>query len=794
MIRNYLKIALRNLVKNKVSSFINVGGLAVGMAVAMLIGLWIWDELSFDKYHQKYDHIAQVMQNKTYNGVVSTGVPTSLPVEQELRKSYGSDFEHTGVMFWLGDHVLTVGDKNISFSGTYVTPEIPEMLTLKMLKGSRNTLKGSSLLVSQSVALALFGHAEPVGKIVKFDNQASLVVSGVYEDLPQNTTFHDLAFMAPWDYFTSTQDWLKRAATDWGEDSFQVFVQVAGQANMNRLSEKIRDIKLKKGGPEEAKMKAQLFLQPMSKWHLYAEFKNGVNTGGSIEYVWLFGVIGIFVLLLACINFMNLSTARSEKRAKEVGIRKAVGSVRGQLISQFFCESLLIAVMAFGLSLILVTLGLPFFNELAGKNMQVLWSSPLFWLMGIGFTLFTGVVAGSYPALYLSSFKPVKVLKGTFKAGPLAAIPRKVLVVMQFTVSIILIVGTIVVFNQVQVAKNRPVGYSRAGLITIGSGNHQMDNQFNPFRLDLIKSGAVSEAAESSSPLTAIHNRMSDVNWSGKDPGLAVDFANIRVTAEYGKTVGWQFEAGRDFSTKFITDSSKVVLNGAAVKYIGLTDPVGKTITFGSDNKTYTVIGVIKDMVMGSPYEPAKQTIFHIGDSFDSIIIKINPDMSPHEAIRKIEAICKRYTPAVPFSYKFVDDEYAKKYADEERIGKLSTSFALLAIFISCLGLFGMASFTAEQRIKEIGVRKVLGATVFGLWRLMSEDFVVLVIISLLIATPVSWYFMHNWLLHYTYHAQLSWWIFAATSAGAIVITLATVSYQSIKAALANPVKSLRSE
>jgi putative ABC transport system permease protein len=794
MIRNYLKIALRNLVKNKVSSFINVGGLAVGMAVAMLIGLWIWDELSFDKYHQKYDHIAQVMQNKTYNGVVSTGVPTSLPVEQELRKSYGSDFEHTGVMFWLGDHVLTVGDKNISFSGTYVTPEIPEMLTLKMLKGSRNTLKGSSLLVSQSVALALFGHAEPVGKIVKFDNQASLVVSGVYEDLPQNTTFHDLAFMAPWDYFTSTQDWLKRAATDWGEDSFQVFVQVAGQANMNRLSEKIRDIKLKKGGPEEAKMKAQLFLQPMSKWHLYAEFKNGVNTGGSIEYVWLFGVIGIFVLLLACINFMNLSTARSEKRAKEVGIRKAVGSVRGQLISQFFCESLLIAVMAFGLSLILVTLGLPFFNELAGKNMQVLWSSPLFWLMGIGFTLFTGVVAGSYPALYLSSFKPVKVLKGTFKAGPLAAIPRKVLVVMQFTVSIILIVGTIVVFNQVQVAKNRPVGYSRAGLITIGSGNHQMDNQFNPFRLDLIKSGAVSEAAESSSPLTAIHNRMSDVNWSGKDPGLAVDFANIRVTTEYGKTVGWQFEAGRDFSTKFITDSSKVVLNGAAVKYIGLTDPVGKTITFGSDNKTYTVIGVIKDMVMGSPYEPAKQTIFHIGDSFDSIIIKINPDMSPHEAIRKIEAICKRYTPAVPFSYKFVDDEYAKKYADEERIGKLSTSFALLAIFISCLGLFGMASFTAEQRIKEIGVRKVLGATVFGLWRLMSEDFVVLVIISLLIATPVSWYFMHNWLLHYTYHAQLSWWIFAATSAGAIVITLATVSYQSIKAALANPVKSLRSE
>jgi len=797
MIRNYLKIAWRNLIKNKASSFINVGGLAVGMAVAMLIGLWIWDELSFDKYHQNYDRIAQVMQNKTFNGAVSTGGATSLPVEEELRKNYGSNFKHTGVMFWIQGHVLTVADKKISFSGTFVTPEIPEIFTLKMLSGSRKA-GPSSLLISQSVASALFGNAEPIGKIVKFDNRASLTVSGVYKDLPRNTTLHDLKFMAPWNYFTSTEDWLKRAATDWGEDSFQVFAQVADQVNMNALSEKIKDIKLKNGAPGEVKMKPGLFLQPMSKWHLYAEFKNGVNTGGGIEYVWLFGVIGIFVLLLACINFMNLSTARSEKRAKEVGIRKAVGSVRGQLISQFFCESLLIAVMAFGLSLILITFGLPFFNDVADKDMHILWSGPLFWLMGIGFTLFTGVIAGSYPALYLSSFKPVKVLKGTFKAGPLAAIPRKVLVVVQFSVSIILIIGTIVVFNQVQVAKNRPVGYSRAGLISLATGNHEIDKQYDAFRQDLIKSGAVAEVAESSSPMTEIHNSRSDVTWSGKDPGLAINFANIRVTTEYGQTVGWQFNAGRDFSAKFLTDSSKVVLNEAAVRYMGLKDPIGQTISFGSQfgsqNKSYTIIGVIKDMVMGSPYEPAKQTIFYIGDSFDAIIIKINPYLSTHEAIRKIQAICKTYMPSVPFSFQFVDDEYAKKYADEERIGKLSTSFALLAIFISCLGLFGMASFMAEQRIKEFGVRKVLGATVFGLWRLMSKDFVVLVIISLLIATPVSYYFMHSWLQHYTYQAKLSWWIFGITAAGAIVITLMTVSYQSIKAAIANPVKSLRSE
>jgi ABC-type antimicrobial peptide transport system permease subunit len=670
------------------------------------------------------------------------------------------------------------------------------MFTLKMLKGNRNALKDpSSLLVSQSVAKALFGNAEPIGKMIRLDNQANLIVAGVYEDLPVNTTIHDLAFMIPWGYFTSTQDWLKRASTEWGEDSFQIYVQVADHINIDALSEKIKDIKLKNGDQGEVKLKPRIFLQPMSKWHLYSEFRNGVNTGGAIEYVWLFGIIGIFVLLLACINFMNLSTARSEKRAKEVGIRKAVGSLRGQLISQFFCESLLIAVIAFAISLLLVWLALPIFNDIAFKQLSVLWDKPLFWLMGIGFTLFTGIIAGSYPALYLSSFQPIKVLKGAFKAGPLAAIPRKVLVVLQFTVSITLIVGTIVIFEQVQFAKNRPVGYTRAGLIQTTTARHQLDEHFGILRQDLINSGVVTDAAESSSSATEIHNNKSDVNWAGKDPALAVDFAIIRVTTEYGKTLGWQFKGGRDFSTKFLTDSSAVILNEAAVKYMGLKDPVGKTISFGSAGTKFNIIGVIKDMVMTSPYEPVKQTIFYIGDQdYDSIIIKINPNVSAHDAISKIKAVFKAYAPAIPFSCQFVDDEYAKKFTNEERIGKLASSFAGLAIFISCLGLFGMATFMAEQRIKEIGVRKVLGASVFGLWRLMSKDFVVLVIIALLIATPIAWYSMESWLKHYTYHTQLSWWIFVVTAAGAVFITLLTVSYQSIKTALANPVKSLRSE
>ena len=793
MIKNYLKIAWRNLIKNKASSFINVGGLAVGMAVAMLIGLWIWDELSFDKYHQNYDRVAMVMQHAVFNGTINTGEPIPLPLDAELRKSYGSDFKHLALSSWTNSHILNVADKKLSFKGNFMGAEAPEIFSLRMLQGSRGGLTDrSSILISQSVAKALFGDADAMNKIIKLDNNENFKISGVYEDLPGNSTLHDVAFIGPWGYYIHAPG-NDRSPTDWGDNSLLMYVQVADHADMARVSEKIKNIKLDKLDREDKKFNPQLFLQPMSKWHLYSEFKNGVNTGGAIQYVWLFGIIGIFVLLLACINFMNLSTARSEKRAKEVGIRKAVGSLRGQLIKQFFCESFLIAALAFTLSLVLVWLAMPWFNEVAGKQMAILWNSPFFWVAGIGFTLFTGIIAGLYPALYLSSFNPVKVLKGTFKAGRFAAIPRKVLVVTQFTVSVVLIIGTIIVFKQIQYAKNRPVGYSRDGLIAIEVTNDDLHKHFDALRADLLQSGAIAEISESSSSTTGINNHRGDITWKGKDPSMASFFGNIIVNTNYGKTVGWQFTDGRDFSGQSVADSTAIVLNEAAVKFMGLKKPVGEIVRMGKLDMT--VIGVVKDMVMESPYEPVKQTIFRIGrDVMDDILIKINPNMNAHEALGKIEVVCKTYSPSVPFSYRFADDAYARKFATEERIGKLASSFAMLAIFISCLGLFGMASFMAEQRVKEIGVRKVLGASVFGLWRLMSRDFVLLVIIALFIATPVAYYFMHGWLQHYTYRAELSWWIFAATGAGAIMITLLTISYQGIKAALANPVKSLRSE
>ncbi|MGI8952363.1 MAG: ABC transporter permease [Chitinophagaceae bacterium] len=794
MIHNYFKIAWRNLVKNKAHSSINIAGLSVGMAVALLIALWINDELSYNKNFSNYNRIAQVMQHQTFNGDVGTQYSLPYLTGEELRKSYGSDFKYVVMASWTNNHILTFGENKITKKGNFIEPQITEILSLKMIEGSRASLNDKhSTILSSSTAKALFGKADPINKVIKIDNKFDVKVTGVYQDLPYNCDFSYLTFIAPWQLFIDNNSWDEKYTNPWRNNSFQTIVQLADNANMQKISTKIKDLKLKRVTSADAAFKPVVFLLPMNKWHLYSEFKNGVNVGGRIQFVWLFGVIGFFVLLLACINFMNLSTARSEKRAKEVGIRKAIGSMRAQLIKQFFSESLLVTAFAFFLSLILVQLILPFFNEVADKKISILWSNPWFWLAGIAFTLFTAFIAGSYPALYLSSFKPVKVLKGTFRVGRFAAIPRKVLVVLQFTVSIILIIGTIVVFNQIQFAKNRPVGYSRAGLVTIPTITENIHNHFDVIRNELKNSGTISEMAESSSAATYVNETDNGFEWEGKDPSLQGDFNVVYVSTDFGKTIGWQFKEGRDFSRDFPTDSSGIILNETAEKFMGLQNVVGKTIVW--DGKPYHVVGVVKDMIMQSPYEPVYRTVFVTNHDAQQVVdVRINPSKNPHDALAKIETVFKKYNPEQPFDYSFTDDDYARKFIDEARIGTLASFFAALAIFISCLGLFGMASFMAEQRTKEIGVRKVLGATVFNLWQLLSKDFFVLVIISLIIAAPIAYYFMNNWLQNYEYHTKLSWWIFGVTAIGALLITLLTVSFQSVKAASANPVKSLRTE
>lgn len=794
MIRNYFKIAWRNLVKSKGYSAINIGGLAVGMAVAMLIGLWVYDELSFNKYHKNYHRIAQVMQHANFNGKWATQIANPAAMAPEIRAKHGSDFKYVVQTSWFGGHLLSIDNKNINQDGGFFEPDAPDMLTLEMIRGTRAGLKDPySIMLSASAAKAIFGNADPINKVLKLDRIADVKVTGVYKDLPDNTTFRDIKIMMPWELWLIQNQWVKTLDDPWGSNFSQTFAQIADNADMEKVSAKIKNVKLNNIGKDEAKYEWAVFLQPMKKWNLYNEFKNGKNIGGNIQYVWLFGIIGIFVLVLACINFMNLATARSEKRAKEVGIRKTVGSLRWQLIRQFFAESYLVVLLSFVLCLVLVVLFIPVFNEVASKKIEMPWQSPMFWSLSLVFICITGLVSGSYPAFYLSSFQPLKVLKGTFRVGKFASIPRKVLVVTQFTVSVMLIIGTIIVYQQIQHAKDRPIGYTRYGLVSIGMVN-EVREHFEAMRSDLKTAGAIEEMAASTSPLTQVWNTNGGFDWEGKDPNMAVDFPNSGVTYEFGKTVQWKIKEGRDFSKDFATDSTAFIINESAAKFFGFAKPVGTTIKW--EDESYTIIGVVNDIMQESPFYPVRPSLYHPDefDNLNNLILKLNPHQSVGQSLSRIEQVWKKYVPGLPFDYQFVDEEFGNKFRAEERVGKLASYFAVLAIFISCLGLFGMASFVAEQRTKEIGIRKVLGASVVNLWRLLSREFILLVLLSCFIAAPIAYYYLNNWLTNYDYRIEIRWPVFVAAAFGALMITLVTVSFQAIKAAIANPIRSLRTE
>ncbi|GAA4795163.1 ABC transporter permease [Olivibacter ginsenosidimutans] len=793
MIKNYFKTTWRNLVKSKGYSAINIGGLTVGMAVAMLIGLWVYDELTFNTYHKNYDRIAQVMQHANFNGKIVTQNANPALMGPELRAKYGNDFKYVVQASWQYSPLLAVGDKRITQGGIYFEEDAPEMLSLHMLKGTRAGLHDPhAILLSASVAEALFGESDPMGKTVTVDRNQEVKVTGVYEDLPNNSTFSKVKVILPWSLWLIQNPWVNDMEKPWGSNFSQTYVQLTEQGDMDNISQKIKTIKSDNVGKEEKQARWVVFLQPMRKWNLYNEFRDGINTGGSIQYVRLFGIIGSFVLLLACINFMNLSTARSEKRAKEVGIHKTVGSHRLQLIGRFFTDSYVTVFFAFLLSLLLVAVFLPAFNEVANKKIELPWLNPLFWGVNLLFIFITGLLAGSYPAFYLSSFQPLKVLKGTFKAGRFASLPRKVLVIIQFTVSVMLIIGTIIVYQQIQHAKNRPVGYSKSGLINLNFED-ELRKHFDAFRTELKNSGAIEEMA-GCVPITGVWNTNGGFDWEGKDPDLATDFPNNSVSYDFGKTVQWQIKAGRDFSRAMATDSMAFIINESAVKFMGLKDPVGKIIR--QRDKSYTIIGVVSDLLQESPYFPARPTLYHL-DSYNdmvNLVVKLNPQQPAGQSIRTIEKVWKKYVNDVPFDYSFVDELFASKFNSEERIGKLSSYFAVLAIFISCLGLFGMASFVAEQRTKEIGIRKVLGASVSNLLRLLSKEFILLVTTSCIIAVPIAWYYLSEWLSNYDYRIHISWLVFFAAAVLALVITLLTVGFQAIKAATTNPVKSLRNE
>jgi len=790
MFKNYLKIAWRNLKRNKGYSAINIGGLALGMAVAIIIGLWIWDELSFNTQFDNYDRVAKVMQNQTYNGEIKSGESVPLQLTDELQATYTDYFEHVALSNWGGDYLLEFEDKKITPHGYFAQAGITEILNLKMLEGTRAGLSDpNAVLLSKSLSNSFFGDTKAVNKIVKFDDETPLTVIGVYEDLPENTEFTDLEFIGSWELYKKTlPEWLS-----WGNNWFKIFAEIAPNTSMADASEAIKDSKLDHVEGREKYHKTEVFLHPMSKWHLYSEFENGIITGGRIYYVWLFGIVGLFGLLLACINFMNLMTAQSEKRAKEIGLRKTIGSFKKQLILQFLTESLLVSVLAFAVAIGLSFFFLPFFNEVAEKSLQIPIDTIAFWGVGLLLILITGLLAGSYPAFYLSSFNPLKALRGSFRSGRSASMPRKILVVFQYAVSVALVIATIIIYQQIEYAKDRPIGYDQNNIVSFELKEDKIDKHFDVIREELIRSGTVSEVAASDHLIGSIYTTNGGLEWRGKDPNMTDQFYTMRITPEFGNLVDWNITRGRDFSREMKTDSTGFILNEAAVAYMGFEDPIGEKIGWGDGE--YRVIGVVKNMMNISPYDRAKPT-FYVQQANRPYIInaKIDPRVSVGEAIKMIKETYAKFEPTVPFDYKFLDQEYAKKFDYEARIGKLVSFFALLAIFISCLGLFGLASFVAEQRTKEIGIRKVLGASVLSLWKMLSKDFMVLVLISCVIAVPIASHFMGQWLQKYEYSVEISWWVFAIAILGALSITILTVSFQAIKAANVNPVKSLRAE
>ena len=794
MIKNYFKIALRQLVKNKLYSFINIAGLASGMAVAMIIGLWIYDETSANKHFKNYESLYQVMMFQTFDGHRYNQAALPFPLGEELKAKF-PDFKALAMCDWGGEHSLVYGEKKLNKSGHFIGEEAISMFSLNVLNGSRQGLhEPYSIVLTDELAKILFGTDNPIGKTVRFDNTTALKVTAVVAKQPKNSSL-SFDYLVPWQLEETLYSYIKQYhKSNWGNNSWQAFVQLNENAKAANVNAKIRNTVIAHFTDENTlkSVKPELFLHPMEKWRLYSDFKEGKNTGGFIKYVKMFGILGLVVLLIASINFMNLSTARSEKRAREVGIRKAVGSLKKQLVSQFLSESLLIAALAFILALLIVMVVLPFFNQLTSKEMSLQIGSPLFWGIMILFTILTGLLAGSYPAFYLSSFNPVRVLKGNIKAGKSGSLPRKILVVLQFACSVVLMIGTIIIYQQIQFGKNQPIGFNNKGLITV-NWSDDISKHYEALRQELLSTGAVVSLCKSNSPPSEIHSNNNGWEWKNSRPvEKSTLFSTIATDYDYTKTLGIKLGEGRDFSREF-ADSNGVLLNQAAVKRMGLKNPVGQMLKW--NDKPMIVLGVIPDIQMESPYRAISPLTIIFNKNWVSYVnLRLNPSMPATKAINLIKPIFDRYNPSFPFEYKFAEVQYAKKFNYEELVGNLSAIIAILAVFISCLGLFGLASFTAEQRVKEIGVREVLGASVLNLWQLLSKDFVWLVLISCAIAIPLAWYFMTDWLKTYDNKVPIGLGVFVLVVVLAVLITLVTVSFQAIKAAMASPVKSLRSE
>ena len=790
MIKNFLKATLRNIARNKVYSSINILGLAAGMAVALLIGLWTYNEYSYDKFLPNYEQVYRVRRNFNNNGDTLTFNTTSLRLAEALRNQV-PEIEYVVESDWMSLRGLKVGETKLFIRGATAGSDFLKVFQYPMKYGTPNTVFRDpySIVLTESLARSLFGNEDPINKMVRYENKDDLKVTGILKDIPANSTLK-FNFIIPYSYLDQTRPQVKAARTgSFGNNGNQLFVKLKDGITQAQVAGKIRNITHTQTDNSNA-MNSYVILEPMKDWHLYGKYENGQVTGGFIEYVKIFAIIGVLVLFIACINFINLTTARSEKRSREVGVRKAIGSRRKDLILQFLFESFLFTVLAFLFSLLFVQLILPAFNVLTGSKMAIPFANAGFWLITIGCVIFTSLIAGSRPAFYLSSFNPVKVLKGTIQSARSSSLARKTLVVLQFTCSVALIISTIIIYQQIQHAKNRSTGYDVSRVIASYS-NSDLDKNYPALKNELIQKGIVSSMTRATSPATEIYWHGDLDNFPGRNAKETVELGFVITGEDYFKTLGMSIKSGRDFTG--INDTLSAILNESAVKKLRLKEPLEQIIAWSGTQ--FKIVGVVKDALMISPFSPADPTVFFCdGNPKGNIMYRLSPTIGTKDALAQLTTIFNKYNPAFPYDYQFEDENYSKKFNLEVLIGKLAGIFAGLAILISCLGLFGLATYIAERRTKEIGIRKTLGATVAQVWLLLSKEFIWLVIISCVIASPLAFYFLNDWLQEYEYRISIRPGIFLLSALLAIMITIITVSFQAIKAAIRNPVKSLRTE
>jgi putative ABC transport system permease protein len=792
MFKNYLKIAWRNLVRNKVYSTLNIAGLATGMAVALIIGLWIYSQYAYDRFLPGYDELYQVKLNFFHSGEIQTQSGSAMPLIDEFKKNY-PEVKYASERDWGGSHSLVIGDKKLDPSGFSVGTDFLKMFPYPMIEGNVKSAFAdpNSIILTESVAKALFGGQDPMNKVIRIDNQYNVKVTGVMKDVPLNSTLQ-FQFLLPYSFIEETNPGQKKERTNWKSYSTPEYVELQPGANAAAFESKIKNI-IAKHDPN-ATTRIEVILQPAKNWQLLNQFKNGKAVDGFIQYVRMFGIIGMLVLVIACINFVNLSTARAEKRAREVGVRKSIGSLRRDLIIQFLTESLLITFIGFALSVLIVQLVLPSFNTLTKTDISIPYASGIFWCVMAAYVLFTGLLAGSRPAFYLSSFKPVKVLKGTIQLGKKASLPRKIMVAVQFTCSIALIISTMIIYQQLNYVKDRPKGYNVDRLL-YSSDSNDLQKNYSAFKHDLLESGQVTSVTRGGSGMLYFPASFGILDFPGKKPGESLEMPTTAVSKDYFKTVGMTFAAGHDFEGGAVPDTLNIIINEAAAQRLRLKDPLDQLITFEYTKNPLRIIGVVKNAIVGSPFYSATPGLYVYNPGWGgAIMFRLSQNVNTQDALKKIGVIFNKYNPSYPFEYRFADEAYDAQFQFETLVGTLASIFAGLAIFISCLGLFGLSAYVAEQRKKEIGIRKVLGASVPQVWTLLSKDFILLVLISCVIASPIALYFLEGWLQKYDYRIIIGPGVFLLSAATAIIITIFTVSYQAIASALTNPVKSLHSE